>query len=113
MSCNDLDLHWSWAPSSGEALKLGRRKSQLWPGLGPSRDYRSQDRGLHINPGQGNEPTVCQSSIRVPTESLLRLPTTPTLPAPPHLASSAAHTTSLLCQVINTLLTGPDRDSLW
>ena len=69
MSCNDLDLHWSWAPSPGEALKLGRRKSQLWPGLGPSRDYKSQDRGLHINPGQGNEPMVCQSSIREPPQA--------------------------------------------
>lgn len=82
MRCNDLDLHWSWVPSPWEALKLGRRKSQLWPGLGPSRDYRNQDRGLHINPGKGDEPTVCQGSIRVPTESLLRLPTTLTLPAP-------------------------------
>lgn len=82
MSCNDLDLHWSWVPSPGEASKLGRRKSQLWPGLGPSRDYGNQDRGLHINPGKGDEPMVSQGSIRVPTERLLRLPTTPTLPAP-------------------------------
>ena len=82
MSCNDLDLHWSWVLSPGEALKLGRRKSQLWPGLGPSRVYGNQDRGLHINPGKEDEPKVSQGSIRVPTERLLRLPTTPTLPAP-------------------------------